>query len=71
MSEYYSYVTKENDRWDLIAYKFYGDPTKYETIIKANLNLIKTPVLTAGIKLRIPILPNEESINFELPPWRK
>ena len=71
MSEYYSYITKENDRWDLISYKFYGDATKYETIIKANLDQFKTPKLTAGIKLKIPILKEEESINFELPPWRK
>lgn len=45
MTEFYNYVTKDNDRWDLIAYKFYNDSTKYEIIIKANPDIPITPVL--------------------------
>lgn len=71
MSEFYSYVTRENDRWDLISYKFYNDPTLYEEIIKANPDVKKTPVLETGIKLKIPVLPESRQIKFNLPPWRK
>lgn len=71
MTEYYSYITKDNDRWDLIAYKYYGNATKYEPIITANPQVPITPKLESGIKLKIPVLGDESSIKFTLPPWRK
>ena len=71
MAEFYSYITHDNDRWDLIAYTFYNDATKYEPIIQANPNVPKEPTIAAGIKLRIPVLDESETIKFELPPWKK
>ena len=71
MTEFYSYISQDNDRWDLIAYKFYKDANKYEEIIKANPNIEINPTLFAGIKLKIPVLETSETIKFELPPWRK
>lgn len=71
MIEYYSYITKDNDRWDLISYKFYKNPTLYEQIIKANPDVKIEPVLNAGIKLKIPVLEETQTIKFELPPWKK
>lgn len=68
MTEYYSYITKDNDRWDLIAYKFYKNPALYEEIIKANPNIEIEPMLPAGIKLKIPVVEESETIKFELPP---
>nr|DAU52931.1 MAG TPA: tail protein [Caudoviricetes sp.] len=71
MTEYYSYVTKDNDRWDLIAYKFYDNPNFYEEIIKANPEISHEPVLNAGIKLKIPVIEESVTIKFELPPWKR
>ena len=71
MTEFYSYVTKDNDRWDLISHHFYNTPTLYEAIIKANPSVEITPILPAGVKLKIPILDESETIKFELPPWKK
>jgi len=71
MTEYYSYITKDNDRWDLISYKFYNTPTLYEEIIKANPDVAIEPTLQAGLKLKIPVLEESETIQFELPPWKK
>ena len=85
MNEYYSYITKDKDRWDLIAYKFYKNPTKYEPIIQANPKVPITPILESGIRLKIPVLDESETIKFTLlpvldesetikftlPPWRK
>lgn len=71
MSEYYSYITKDNDRWDLISYKFYSTPNLYEEIIKANPNVPIEPTLPAGIKLKIPVLEESQTIKFELPPWKE
>ena len=50
MTEFYSYITKDNDRWDLISNQFYNTPTLYEEIIKANPDVKILPVLPSGIK---------------------
>lgn len=71
MTEYYSYITKDNDRWDLIAYKYYKNPALYEEIIKANPEVKVTPLFDSGIKLKIPVLEESETIKFETPPWKK
>ncbi len=70
MSEFYSYITTQNDRWDLISYKFYKTPFLYEKIIKANPNIPIKPILDAGIELKIPVIQESETIKFELPPWK-
>ena len=70
MTEYYNYITKDNDRWDLISYKFYNDATLYENIIKANPNVEIAPILNAGIKLKIPVIETTDEITSDLPPWR-
>jgi len=54
-----------------IQYTFYNDATKYERIIEANPNIPITPILKAGLKLKIPVLDETETIKFELPPWKK
>ena len=71
MSEYYSYITKEGDRWDLISYKFYKNPVLYEKIIKANPHAPIEPILPSGIKLKIPASEKSETIKFNVAPWKK
>jgi len=71
MTEYYNYITKDNDRWDLISYKYYDAPTLYETIILANPDVKITPILEAGIKLKIPVIETSDEITTDLPPWRE
>jgi phage tail protein X len=34
--QFIPYTTKAGDRWDLLAWRFYGDPTQYSVIIQAN-----------------------------------
>lgn len=70
MTEYYNYITKDNDRWDLISYKYYNDSTLYETIITANPDVEITPTFEAGIKLKIPVIETTEEVSTDLPPWR-
>jgi phage tail protein X len=70
MSEYYEYITKDGDRWDLIAYDFYANPTLYEPIITANPDVPIIPILPSGLKLKIPVIEDNNQIQFELPPWR-
>ena len=68
--DYYEYITKDGDRWDLIAYEFYADATLYEPIITANPEVPIIPILSSGIKLKIPVIEDNNQIQFILPPWR-
>lgn len=67
---YYEYITQENDRWDLISYKFYSTPFLMDLIIKENPHVPIVPILPAGIKLYIPVI-EEKTIEDELPPWKR
>lgn len=70
--EFYEYITQEGDRWDLIAYQFYGDAEKYEPIIESNPYVAIKPVLPSGIKLQIPVIETLQPYKPEgLPPWIK
>lgn len=71
------YLTKPGDRWDLIAYAMYGDPTRYGEIVDANraayvgLDLAPIPPgLEPGMTLRIPII-DAAQIAADAPPWRR
>jgi len=68
--DFYEYITKDGDRWDLIAYDFYADPTLYEPIITANPDVPIVPILPSGLKLKIPVIDDSNEIEFILPPWR-
>ena len=69
--EFYTYITKQNDRWDLIAYEYYNNALLYEQIIKANPDIEITPVLKEGIQIKVPVIQEETTIKFELPPWKQ
>ncbi|MEI8390093.1 MAG: tail protein X [bacterium] len=69
-ADFYEYITKDGDRWDLIAYEFYSDATLYEGIITANPEVAIIPILPSGLKLKIPVIEDNNQIQFELPPWR-
>lgn len=71
-TEFMDYITQEGDRWDSIAYEFYGDPTRYEAIIAANPFVPIIPILPSGIPLQIPVIEDTEetTINEDLPPWK-
>lgn len=67
-AKYVEIVTKDGDRWDLIADRAYGDPWAFETIIVANPHVPIRPVLPGGIRLRIPV--RETPPVGGLPPWK-
>jgi phage tail protein X len=57
MSEYLVHQTRDGDRWDLLAYQYYGDALAYPVIIQANPTVDPTPgILPGGLALRIPVL---------------
>ncbi len=53
--------TSENERWDTIAYQYYGDPYLYEPIIRANpevvpVGSVASPLLPSGVTITIPLI---------------
>jgi len=72
MSGHLEIITREGERWDLLAWTYYGDPTRYEPIIAANPQVPITPFLAAGIRLAIPVLaPVPTTAAADLPPWKR
>ena len=69
--EYVEHLTIENDRWDLLAWKYYGDPHLYEPIIAANPAVPIRPFLEPGIRLRVPVIADEAVLDRDLPPWKR
>ena len=55
-------------RWDLVAYRAYGDATKVSVIIEANPQVPVSEVVEAGTILNIPILEAPEVTEALLPP---
>jgi Phage Tail Protein X len=77
MSDYLLHTTGVNDRWDLIAYRYYGDQHRIAPIIKANRNLFEADlspipdILPPKMILKVPILAkNNKSLSL-LPPWKR
>ncbi len=69
-SEFIVHITADGERWDLLAYRYYGDATKYAPIISANFKVVIEPVFEAGIRIDIPVLMESAVVSSDLPPWR-
>jgi len=65
------YRSREGDRWDLIAWRYYHDLAQIPALLQANPTLPVTPVLQAGWTVLIPIIEASAVTDSELPPWRR
>lgn len=70
MTDYLKHITSEGDRWDLLAWQYYGDAMGYEPIIRANPDAPRVPVLPSGLVLLIPVVDEPETMTEDLPPWK-
>lgn len=71
--EFITHQTQDGERWDSLAFLYYGDPLAYERIIVANPYVPVDPVLPAGLELRIPVLEDAEAepvLGAGVPPWK-
>jgi len=73
MAETLTYITKENVRWDTIAFEAYGDASRMNEIIAANVNVDISEKLPGGIELQIPVIETTASAPAEMlvPPWKR
>lgn len=64
------HITCHGERWDTLAWEYYGDPLGYPRIIAANPHIAITPVLPSGLVLLIPIIDAENITTGEdIAPW--
>ena len=69
-TRYIVHITKAGERWDLLAWRYYGDPTDYQIIVMANPGVAIEPVFEAGISLAVPIVQKNAVVSVDLPPWK-
>ncbi|MCL2458902.1 MAG: tail protein X [Desulfobulbus sp.] len=63
-----AYITMQNDAWDAIAYRLWGEERLFMDLIRANPEHLDVVLFPAGVELRIP--PKPERISKQgLPPW--
>ena len=69
------HITLEGERWDSIAWHYYGDATAYGRIIEANPDVDMDTTLPSGLTLLIPVLSESASLaqiaQADLPPWKR
>jgi phage tail protein X len=68
-SQFILHITSAGERWDLLAWQYYGDATLYSPIIMANPQVPIEPVFEAGQQVWIPILSVQQGQTANLPPW--
>jgi hypothetical protein len=74
--DYFEHVTVAGDRWDLLAYRCYGDQYKQTVLLAANRDLVLAElavpplVLPQGITLKVPVIEEDAGTDL-LPPWKR
>jgi phage tail protein X len=64
-------ITRAGERWDLLAWKYYGDSALFSPIVMANPAVPIAPVLATGTEIAVPILHRDQSASADLPPWKR
>ena len=67
-----NYTTKEGDRWDQLAFRFYGSVKSIGILTDANPTVSLSPVIDFGTILIVPIIDNSTAsvITKNKPPWK-
>ena len=70
--DYLEHITREGERWDSLAWRYYGDAFAYGPLIEANPHLRITPRLPAGQMLLVPFIESDSNrLSQSLPPWKR
>lgn len=70
MEYFLQHVVAPFERWDTLAYHYYGDALQYGVIIAANPAVDVEVLLPVGLVLAIPIIEQANEVrSVELPPW--
>ncbi|CAI8825496.1 Tail protein X [Pseudomonas sp. IT-232MI5] len=64
------HLTTEGERWDQLAWRYYGDAHRYGPIADANPNVPLNATLPSGLTLAIPLLAARPTAQ-DVPPWMR
>jgi phage tail protein X len=67
----FTHICSDGDRWDLLAWNYYGDATLLGLIVMANPAIPIEPVLSAGMTVMVPVLQIASVLTSDLPPWKR
>lgn len=70
LAQFIAHVTLSGERWDLLAWAYYGDASLYFPIIMANPSIPIEPAFEAGLQIAIPLIEVSRSTIIDLPPWK-
>ena len=71
--QFIMHLTIAGERWDTLAWRYYGDATLFGPIIQTNPQIPIEAVFEAGLNIGVPILVvNQATQNqADLPPWKR
>lgn len=69
MSAVIRYITRDGDRWDLIAHKHYGNAFEIERLIAANPHLPLAEQFASGLTVFVPVVESKPQSNADMPWW--
>lgn len=69
-AQFITHLTTAGERWDLLAWRYYGNAMLYSPIIMANPGVPIEPVFEAGVVIAVPILQVSATAVSDLPPWK-
>ena len=71
--QFISHITVAGERWDTLAWRYYGDATLFSPIIQTNPQIPIEAVFEAGLNIGIPLLMVDQTVQekADLPPWKK
>lgn len=67
----FNYTTREGDRIDTLAARFYGDNSGIAILSDANPDVPLDAVFPIGTVLIVPIIEQKQQPDNDLPPWRQ
>lgn len=65
------HTTREGERWDLIAYQYYGDALAIDGLIISNPDVPLAEQFPAGWTLLVPVIDEAPLQTQDLPPWKR
>lgn len=63
------HTIRAGERWDSLAYRYYGDVFLMTYLVNANPHLAFAESLPQGETIFIPVIKNQTNHHDELPPW--
>ncbi|SUT85847.1 Phage Tail Protein X [Actinobacillus ureae] len=63
------HTVKQGERWDNLAYHYYGTVNEINRLIDANPHIPFCEMLPMGETLKVPVLEVKTTDNSDLPPW--